>query len=121
LDPVEKKRLRARKLAERFLVEAQNTISGTERAFYDSISRAIFSYLSAKLNIPISQLSKANISAHLDKLNLPADLKAEIMNVLVTGEQVLYAGVSSNADRKVMYERTLMLIEAVEGRLQINS
>ncbi len=115
LDPIEKKRRRARKLAERHLIEAQQNLAGTDRAFYDSLSRAIFSYLSAKLNIPTSELTKANISAHLDRLNLPDELKGEVMNILMTSEQVLYAGGSSNADKLKMYERTMALIEQVEG------
>lgn len=114
LDPVEKKKRRARKLAERYLLEAQQHLTGTERAFYDSLSRAIFSYLSAKLNIPTSALTKANIASHLDRLNLPADLRGEVINILMTSEQVLYAATSMNADRKAMYDRTMMLIEQVE-------
>jgi hypothetical protein len=115
LDPVEKKRRRARKLAERFLLEAHQHIDGTERAFYDSISRAIFSYLSAKLNISGSALTKANIASHLDRLNLPVELRTEVMQILLTSEQVLYAATSTNADRQAMYDRTMMLIEQVEG------
>lgn len=120
LDPVEKKRRRARKLAERYLQEALQNVGGTARAYYDSISRAIFSYLTAKLNIPNSELTKANIAAHLDKLALPTELKKEIMQILITSEQVLYAGGTTNADRQQMYDRTLALIEAVESnQLQI--
>jgi hypothetical protein len=115
LDPIEKKRRRARKIAERHLLEAHQNLAGTDRIFYDSLSRAIFSYLSAKLNIPISELTKANIASHLDRLNLPGELKGEVMNILMTSEQVLYAGGSSNADRQKMYERTMGLIEEVEG------
>ncbi|HLF65054.1 MAG TPA: BatD family protein [Saprospiraceae bacterium] len=115
LDPIEKKRRRARKLAERHLMEAHQNLTGTDRIFYDSLSRALFSYLSAKLNIPTSELTKANISAHLDRLNLPVELREEVINILLTSEQVLYAGVSSNADRTFMYDRAVAMIERVEG------
>jgi hypothetical protein len=115
LDPAEKKRRRARKIAERYLQDALQNMGGTERAYYDSISRAIFSYLTAKLSIPTSELTKANIAAHLDKLQLSTELKEEIMQILNTSEQVLYAGGTTDADRQAMYDRTLGLIEKGEG------
>jgi len=114
LDPIEKKRRRARKIAERHLQGALQNMSGDTKAYYDSISRAIFLYLSAKLNIPVTEFTKANIASHMDRLHLTEEMKNEIMQILVTSEQVLYAGGSSNADRQAMYNRTLGLIESVE-------
>jgi hypothetical protein len=114
LDPADKKKLRARKLAERHLLEAKQNLQGTDRAYFDAISRAIFSYLSAKLKIPASELSKANVSSHLQDLQLPREFTDEIMSILVTSEQVLYAGGSSNADKQQMYQRTLELFSRIE-------
>ena len=116
LDPTEKRRQRARKIAERYLQEALQNMGGSERAYYDSISRAIFSYLTAKLNIRTSELTKANIAAHLDKLQLSTDLREEVIQILNSSEQVLYAGGTTNADRQTMYDRTLVLIEQVEAK-----
>jgi hypothetical protein len=114
LDPVEKKRRRARKIAETHLQGALANIEGSERLFYDSLSRAIFGYISAKLNIPASELTKSNINSQLGALNLPDDLRNETIEILNTSEQILYAGGTSQTNRQQMYDRTLELIGAVE-------
>jgi len=84
LDPVEKKRRKARRIAEQHLQEAQVNLDGQERAFYDSLSRAIFSYISAKLNIPASELSKATIYSQLERLELTLALRTETLEILNT-------------------------------------
>jgi hypothetical protein len=114
LDPAEKKRRRARKIAEGHLQGALEHLEGSERMFYDNLSRAIFSYISAKLNIPASDLTKSNISRQLVSLELPEELRNETMAILNTSEQILYAGGTSQTNRRQMYDRTLELIGAVE-------
>ncbi len=115
LDPEERKRLRARTLADKYLREAKQNLTGTQRAFYDSISRAIFTYLSAKLKIPASELTKENIARHLQDYGMPATVTEQILDILSRGEHVLYAGASDGLDVQDVYNQARKCIEEVES------
>ena len=39
-----------------------------QEAFYDEVLKALWGYISDKLNIPVSQLSKDNIEGRIDQI-----------------------------------------------------
>src|SRR3569833_1947093 len=66
---------RANKIALKRLVTAQKLLQqNSEKPFYEEISKAIWLYLSDKLNIPLSSLSRESAAGALQGRNLPATL-----------------------------------------------
>lgn len=114
LDPSEKRRLRARKVALRYLEEAKQHLHGSDREFYDAISRSIIGYISGRLNISPSSLTKENLSAAMERAGVPAAHREEALSVIRQGEVVLYAGASGGPDHREVYERVLRLITEME-------
>ena len=45
-----------------------------QEAFYDEVLKALWGYISDKLNIPVSQLSKDNIEDELTKYGVAPEL-----------------------------------------------
>ncbi len=65
-DLVQLKGRRARKVAAKRLKKASRLMSeGRHDAFYDEVLRALWGYMSDKLNIPVEKLSTENINAEL--------------------------------------------------------
>lgn len=114
LDPVEKKRRRAMRIALSHLEEAKAHIGGDDRTFFDAISRSIISYISGKLNISTSELTKDNLAAAMERAGVSQVHREEAMEIVQQGEVVLYAGVRGEADHREVYEQVLRLITEME-------
>jgi len=83
---------RANKIALKRLVAAQKLLQqNNEKPFYEEISKAIWLYLSDKLNIPLSSLSRESAAGALQGRNIPAALLQKIEQVMTDCETALYA------------------------------
>ncbi|MBS1688547.1 MAG: protein BatD [Bacteroidetes bacterium] len=83
---------RANKIALKRLVTAQKLLQqNNEKPFYEEISKAIWLYLSDKLNIPLSSLSRESAAGALQGRNIPAALLQKIEQVMTDCETALYA------------------------------
>ena len=103
---VAKKRLKA---AAKLLAE------GNKAAFYEEIERAAVSYLSYRLSIPTADLSKDTIAEILRSKNVPAELIAEVKDVLSTAEFARYAP-SADSQMQTLFDRTTELINKLENQ-----
>ena len=103
---VAKKRLKA---AAKLLAE------GNKAAFYEEIERAAVSYLSDRLSIPTADLSKDTIAEILRSKNVPAELIAEVKDVLSTAEFARYAP-SADSQMQTLFDRTTELINQLENQ-----
>ena len=103
---VAKKRLKA---AAKLLAE------GNKAAFYEEIERAAVSYLSDRLSIPTADLSKDTIAEILRGKNVPAELIAEVKDVLSTAEFARYAP-SADSQMQTLFDRTTELINQLENQ-----
>ena len=118
LDPAERKRRKAQKIALGHLSEAKEFLDGGDtRNYYDAISRTMFGYISDKLNISTADLTKHNITERMQALSISPEKMAEVMETINRCEQVLYAGAGSAADDARFYDKTLNLITDLEGFL----
>lgn len=63
--------------------------------FYDEILRAVWGYLSDKLGIPVSQLSRDNVASELSKFGASEELCNKFIAVLDDCEMARYATASS--------------------------
>jgi hypothetical protein len=118
LDPSEKKRLRARKQALKHLSEAHALIEDeSDKHYYDAISRSIFGYVSHKLKIPSSAITKSNILQRMEESGIDPLMRKQAMDLILHCEQVLYAAAGSSHDRRTVYDQTTELIMNLEKQL----
>ena len=88
------------------LTDAEEKLSANDAAaFYSSLNFYLRKYLSAKLDIPIEELSKKKINERLDKCNVTVGTSLLLTTVLENIEINLYAPVSSADEMKEDYEK----------------
>lgn len=96
-DTVLHRNKRANKVALKRLTAAQKLLQQNKRqAFYEEISKAIWLYLSDKLYIPLSALSREKAREVLSERNVPQTLQQNIEHTIDDCEMSLYAGAGSN-------------------------
>ena len=74
-DIVGKRGKRANKVATKRLKTAYKLLTaGKQNEFYDEVLRALWGYVGDKLNMPVEQLSRENISDQLAAHNINAEI-----------------------------------------------
>ena len=87
-------------------------------AFYDEVLKALWGYISDKLSIPVSQLSKDNIEEKLQKHQVADELIKEFINNLNDCEFARYA--PGNQDEKMdkIYSSAIDVISKMENSIK---
>ena len=87
-------------------------------AFYDEVLKALWGYISDKLSIPVSQLSKDNIEEELQKHQVSNELIQEFINNLNECEFARYA--PGNQDEKMdkIYSSAIDVISKMENSIK---
>jgi hypothetical protein len=83
--------------------------------FYDEILKAIWGYLSDKLNIPVSDLSRTNAFAVLSEEGIGEDIIKKLSEILDTCEFARFSPSSSGTEATSIYEGTTQFIKSVEN------
>ena len=100
------------KIAKRLLAE------GKKNDFYDEILKTLWGYMSDKMNIPVSQLSKDNVANELEKRGADSALIKDLNEVLNEAEFARYApGDASQAMDKV-YSMAMDVIDKMENSIK---
>lgn len=86
--------------------------------FYDEVMRALWGYISDKLNIPVSKLSKDNIEYELNKYGVQADLIKEFIEALNQCEFARYAPGDENAAMDKVYSSAIDVISKMENSIK---
>lgn len=113
-DVVSLKRKRANKIALQRLTTARKLLAQQEKKqFYEEVSKAIWLYLSDKLSIPLSSLSRETAADALGARKVPADLQRTLDDVILECETSLYA---SGGSRKMSdtYDDAVAVISKLE-------
>ena len=107
---------KANKVAQKRLKQAAKLLKdgASKEAFYMEIERAAFSYLSDRLSIPTSDMSKDTVASLLREKKVSEQIINEVMDVLSTAEFARYAP-SSASDEQALYARTAQLIDTLES------
>ena len=110
---------RANKVARSRMRNADKLLKeGQKELFYDEVLRALWGYISDKLTIPISKLSKDNIEEELIKTGVEQELIDEFIDTLNTCEFAKFApGEDSQAMDKVFSQAT-QLVEKMEDSIK---
>lgn len=90
---------------------------GEKQEFYDEVIKALWGYLSDKLNIPVANLSRDTVREALTKENLDILLIDEFIQVIDNCEFAKYAPVGGNAQIEQDYERAKRIINKLEQAL----
>ena len=87
-------------------------------AFYDEVLKALWGYISDKLSMPVSQLSKDNIEEELQKHQVSDELIKEFINNLNDCEFARYA--PGNQDEKMdkIYSSAIDVISKMENSIK---
>ena len=87
-------------------------------AFYDEVLKALWGYISDKLSMPVSQLSKNNIEEELQKHQVADELIKEFINNLNECEFARYA--PGNQDEKMdkIYSSAIDVIIKMENSIK---
>ena len=87
-------------------------------AFYDEVLKALWGYISDKLSMPVSQLSKDNIEEELQKHQVSDELIKEFINNLNECEFARYA--PGNQDEKMdkIYSSAIDVISKMENSIK---
>ncbi len=103
---------RRMKLAGKLLAENK------KNKFYDEVLKALWGYISDKLSIPVSQLSKDNIEAELTNYGVQEALIAEFIGVLNECEYARYAPGNENEAMDKVYSASVEVISKMENSIK---
>lgn len=96
------------KLAQKFLTE------GKKPQFYEEVMKAVWTYLSDKLSIPVAELNKENISSKLAERSVDSEVIEQFGHILNTCEYASYAPNTGQQEMGNMYEEAMDSISKVE-------
>lgn len=106
---------RANKVALKRLTTAKKLLQQNDRTpFYEEISKAIWLYLSDKLSIPLSSLSKENVWDALQNRDISKEMQHEVEQVMNECETALYSGTSGSQQMNQTYTEAVNVISKLE-------
>ncbi len=110
---------KANKVAVKRLKLAGKLLADNKKdAFYDEVLKALWGYVSDKLNIPMSRLSKDNIEEELRNYGVDDALIAEFLKVLDNCEFARFAPADANQGMDKIYAEALDIISKMEGSIK---
>lgn len=110
---------KANKMAVKRLKNAGKLLKENKKEeFYDEVLRALWGYLSDKLSIPQSDLTKDNVAFELSKYGVEEGLIQEFMDILNTCEFARYAPSQGSDTMDKLYDRTVDAIGKMENTIK---
>lgn len=107
---------RASKVAQRRLKQARRFMEqGNRDGFYAETLSSLWGYLSDKLSIPVSELSKDNIQAELETYGVDAPLRERTMALLDKCEFAQYAPELAEQDLRQVWDEAAGVIDSLES------
>lgn len=110
---------KANKVATKRMKQASKLLAENKKGeFYDEVLKALWGYVSDKLSIPVSQLSKDNIESELARYGADEEVVKEFIDVLNQCEFVRYAPGDENAAMDHIYKMAVELISKMENKIK---
>ena len=91
---------------------------GKKDAFYDEVLKALWGYISDKLNIPVSRLSKDNVEGELRNYGVDDALIKEFLDALNNCEFARFAPGDDNQAMDKVYSDSLEVISKMESSIK---
>lgn len=110
---------KANKVAVKRMRQAGKLLADNKKdAFYDEVLKALWGYISDKLNIPVSRLSKDNIEETLLKYGVNDALIKEFLDALNNCEFARFAPGDDNQAMDKVYSASLEVISKMENSIK---
>lgn len=110
---------KANKVATKRMKNASKLLAGNQKeAFYDEVLKALWGYISDKLIIPVSQLSKDNIEEELTKYGVNSELIKDFIGTLNECEFARYAPGNQNEAMDKVYASAVEVISKMENSIK---
>jgi hypothetical protein len=117
-DLVKARGKRANKEATRRLKKAAKLMKDNRPGeFFDEVLRALWGYVGDKLNIPVEQLSRDNISDRLAERGVEAGVIEQFIGAIDECEFVRYAPGDPQGNMNKVYEKAMTGIASLNGKL----
>ena len=110
---------KANKVATKRMKNAGKLLAANEKdAFYDEVLKALWGYVSDKLNIPVSKLTKDNVEEELSKYGIDEAKITEFIQVLNDCEFVRFAPGDPNEAMDKIYAAAIEIIGKIENSIK---
>lgn len=118
-DTIKQKNKKASKLAlKRLKIANKKLLLRDKEEFYLELSKAMWTYISDKLNIPLSELSKENINTILESKNIDSQLIDEYNEILDICEFARYSPASASDQMDELFDKAKENIKKLESNIQ---
>lgn len=109
------KNKKANKIAQKRLKHAQKLLKeGNKDKFYEEVLKAVWTYLSDKLSIPVATLTKDRVESELTNHNVDLSVSNKFVQILNTCEFARYAPNSGQQEMGNLYDETIQAISNLE-------
>ena len=113
-DIVKQRAGKANKVATKRLKKAAKLMAaGQQGEFYDEVLRALWGYVGDKLNMPVEQLSRENISQQLTAHNVSDDTIRQFIGALDECEYARYAPGDAQGNMNKVYDMAMTAITQI--------
>ncbi|MBR1880998.1 MAG: protein BatD [Prevotella sp.] len=110
---------RANKVAVKRLKQANKLMkSGQSGAFYDEVMRALWGYVGDKLNMPVEQLSRENISQQLMSHQVSEEVVQQFISALDECEYARYAPGDATGNMNKVYDTALSALTQIASTIK---
>lgn len=112
---------KANKVATKRLKKANALmLAGKQNEFYDEVLRALWGYVGDKLNIPIEQITRDNISQRLSERNVDGDTINKFIGALDECEFERYAPGDAKGNMNKTFDAAMTAIMRIEEAIKKN-
>ena len=109
------KNKKANKIARKRLKLAQKLLAeGNKDKFYEEVLKSVWSYLSDKLSIPVSELTKEKVEYELADRKIANEVVLDFIKILNTCEFARYAPNTGQEEMGNLYDETINTISKLE-------
>lgn len=109
---------RANRVAlQRFRAAAKFMELDNQHGFYEEMLRALWGYMSDKLNIPVANLTKENVREELRKRAISTDVIQQFIDIIVSCDEAQYSPMAS-AQMNEVYAEGVQIISKLESTLK---
>lgn len=110
---------RANKVAVKRLKQASKLMkAGLSGAFYDEVMRALWGYVGDKLNMPVEQLSRENISQQLSSHQVSDEIIQQFISALDECEFARYAPGDATGNMNKVYDTALSALAQIASTMK---
>ncbi len=102
----------------RLIKSAELLKQGETNRFYEELLGAVWGYLSDKLNIPLSALSRETAGSSLQSRSIDENLIADLFRIIDECEVARYGQVSENMGMEKLYQDSLNVITMLQQKLK---